>query len=174
MHSHRALLIGVLIPAAFTHALYSGLRGHGHVHRSWRYERSFSYSDAPARPAPPWVPGVPPVPPVAPAAPCDAPARVVRTFDASPARADRLELPGGIGALQVDHVSDLDHVEVEASACGALDLSLDRHGNVLRLEAPEGWPAGMQIHVSAPLRTRVLVDGEDVGRFGHRRSRRGR
>ena len=165
MQSHRALLIGVLLPAAFTHALYSALRGRSHMQHSWQYQRSFSYHDAPTPPTPPWMPGAPPV---APAAPCDAPGRTVRTFDVSAGRADRLELPAGITDLQVDGRSGLDHVELQATSCGAADLALTRDGDALRLESHDGMPAGLQVHVSVPLGMRTLVGGEEVGSFGHR------
>src|SRR5690349_5298151 len=106
MRSHRALLFGVLIPAAFSHALYSGLTHRRHVHRSWRYERTFASPDFMAPPPPPpWAPMTPPTavtpPPMRACA-----VRAVRTLSAPASSSDQIDLATtGAGEVHMDGVT---------------------------------------------------------------------
>ena len=176
MRSHRALLIGVLLPAAFSPLLWRSLTGgprHGFRH-GFRYERTFRYSELPAPPPPPWAP-LAPVPPAAWDASCET--HATRTLSAPADAADQLDLPGGLTALSVDEASDLDHVEVEATLCGgseaeldALQLSLERDGDHLRVrtgaDADAQRSARLELRVTVPFGLETTVQGDGVGRFG--------
>jgi hypothetical protein len=138
---HRALLVGVILPAALSHAFYDALTDRGrhdhHGHRSHRVD--FSYDARP--PLPPHAPEAIRMRPIRTGL-CEV--RQVHVLTAPATAAGRIALEMGGGELDMEAVEGLDHVEVEATLCAPSTEQLERlgvtlvpDGNLLRLETIE-------------------------------------
>jgi hypothetical protein len=166
---HRALLLGVLFPAALSHAFYGALadRRHDRPERHGpRFERIASSYSYDARP---------PLPPHAPepmrmrrmrTGRCEA--REVHVLTAPAGPTGRIALETGGGELDMDAVEGLDRVEVEATLCASstdqlqrLGVTLSADGDPLRLttiESPDSDGYGrVDLTVRVPLGMQATI-----------------
>src|SRR5687767_9218248 len=106
---HRALLIGVLVPAALSHAFYGAFTHRDHRdHREVRFERTRVSADFGRPPRPHGFRG-------ARSGRCAV--REVRALSAPADARGRIALETRTGELEMDGVPGLDRVEVEATLC---------------------------------------------------------
>jgi hypothetical protein len=169
---HRALLIGVLLPAALSHAFYGAVTGRGHRDRPGiRHERvAFSY-DVRA-PLPPHARPVRTRPMRT--GRCDV--REVHVLTAPASAVGRIALETGAGELDMDAVPGLDRVEVEATLCASsraqleeLGVTLEPDGDRLRLRTIDrprarGGYGRVDLTVRVPLGMEATITDAPSGR----------
>jgi hypothetical protein len=138
---HRALLIGVLLPAAFSHVLYGAVTHRGHRDRHGPAHEHFALSHDVRAPRPPHAARPVRMRPMR-TGRCDL--RDVRVLTAPSSAVGRIAVESGAGELDMEAVPGLDRVEVEATLCGSsraqleqLGVTLEPDGDLLRLRTIE-------------------------------------
>jgi hypothetical protein len=173
---HRALLLGVVLPAALSHAFYVAVLDRAGSDRVRRHERRFERAELVYDVRPPSPPHAPRPPRLPSARPGFCGVREVRVLGLPASPDGRIALSMGGGELDMDAVEGLDRVEVEATVCAPSAEALDRvgvtllpDGDVIRLETGEPDRFGrVDLKVRVPAGMRATIVERGVGDVGER------
>ena len=153
---HTVVFLGILLPAAFSHALYGALRDDDRERRLHVRRHAFEAHSELGRP------GSPRLRPAhrrhGPSGEC--PVSEVQPLSAPAGPEGRIAVRIGAGEIDMEAVPGLDRVEVEARLCGPSRAALERMGAVLGADAdglslgtvePRGSGGRVDLRVRVPL-----------------------